>query len=266
MMIERIISYLETKCSLKKVNLIKTLYINFRVLPFYQALKFPIYIYGKWDLRYLGGNVIINTPIKRGMIKFGVNLAGYVIADKGSILMHEGARFIFNGQANICQGSSIVIHRNAMFELGDCVNIGDNVKIICYCRIFIGCKTGITWESQVTDFNFHFIENMNRKEIFNLLRPIEIGEYCWIGNRTTIMPGTKLPNRTIVASNSLLNKDYTLIGIEPYSLLGGIPAKLLKKGVKRIYSKENEQLLMNYFSEHITVAVSSEILTHVEVE
>lgn len=263
---EKILSYFETKSSLRKVNLLKTVYVNFRVLPFYQALKFPIYIYGKWNLRYLGGNFIINTEIKRGMIKFGVNLAGYVIADKGSILMFQGARFIFNGQANICQGSSIVVHQNAVLELGDCVNIGDNVKIICHSEIFIGNKTDITWESQVTDFNFHFIEDMNRKEIFNLSRPIEIGEYCWIGNRTTIMPGTKLPNRTIVASNSLLNKDYISIGIEPYSLIGGIPAKLLKKGVKRIYSKENEQLLMNYFREHITNSVSTAMLTHVEVE
>ena len=263
---ERILSYLETKLSTKRINLFKTIYFNFRVLPFSQALKFPVYIYGKWEFKYLGGKVVINAPIKKGMIKFGLNMAGYVVAGKGSMLILKGAQFIFNGHANISQGCSIVIHRNAQLELGSNVNIGDSVKMICYSNISIGAKTGLTWESQITDFNFHFIEDINRKEIFNLFKPIKIGEYCWIGNRTTIMPGTKLPNRTIVASNSLLNKNYISIGIEPYSIIGGIPAKLLKKGVKRIYSTDNEQLLMKYFREHITDSVSNTILIQPEVK
>jgi acetyltransferase-like isoleucine patch superfamily enzyme len=47
------------------------------------------------------------------------------------------------------------------------------------------------------------------------------------------MKGTITPNNTIIASNSLLNKNY--IETPPYSVLAGTPAKLVKSGVKRIF-------------------------------
>ena len=58
------------------------------------------------------------------------------------------------------------------------------------------------------------------------------------------MPGTKLPDRVIVTSNSLLNKDYTS-SIPSYSLIGGIPAKLLRTNVRRIYELDRERDLLN---------------------
>lgn len=61
------------------------------------------------------------------------------------------------------------------------------------------------------------------------------------------MPGTKIPNNIIVASNSLLNKDYNLQGIQSYSLLGGIPAKFIRGDVFRLRDSDNERFLNNYF-------------------
>jgi len=66
-----------------------------------------------------------------------------------------------------------------------------------------------------------------------LTKPVKIGDYCWIGNRSTIMPGTVLPERVIVAANSLLNKDYIEKGILPFSVIGGMPAKLLNTDIER---------------------------------
>jgi acetyltransferase-like isoleucine patch superfamily enzyme len=241
-----IASYLETFFAKKKINVFLTVYSNFRLLPFNQAIKLPIYVYGSFTLK-LRGTVVINGPLHRGMIKIGNDLAGYVIANRGKLTITKDAKIIFNGNANICQGSSILVNKNGVLILGNNVNIGDNVKIICFVCIEIGDKTGVTWESQITDYNFHFIENLNSNQIYTIYKSIKIGKYCWIGNRSSIMPGTTLPDRTIVASNSLLNKDYVKDGVEFYSLLGGIPAKLIKKGVKRIYNIDNEIHLQNLF-------------------
>jgi acetyltransferase-like isoleucine patch superfamily enzyme len=68
--------------------------------------------------------------------------------------------------------------------------------------------------------------------------PIVIGNNVWIGNRTTVTPGTIIPNYCIVSSNSLCNKDYSYI--PPDSIIGGIPAKLLKTGYRRIFSYEEQ--------------------------
>lgn len=59
---------------------------------------------------------------------------------------------------------------------------------------------------------------------------ISIGKNCWVCNSCTITKDAKVPDNIIVASNSLISKDYTCI--QPYSMIGGIPAKLLKTGCK----------------------------------
>lgn len=52
-----------------------------------------------------------------------------------------------------------------------------------------------------------------------------IGEHCWITSRCTILKGVELPNNTIVASNSLVNKKFT----EENTILAGTPAKVIRR-------------------------------------
>jgi len=51
-----------------------------------------------------------------------------------------------------------------------------------------------------------------------------IGNDVWIGNAVTIMPGVNIGDGAILASNSLVTKD-----IEPYSIVGGNPAKFIRQ-------------------------------------
>ncbi|WP_346267728.1 acyltransferase [Sporosarcina sp. E16_3] len=51
-----------------------------------------------------------------------------------------------------------------------------------------------------------------------------IGDYCWIGMNTTIMPGVKLGDHTIVAAGSVVTKPFE----DGYCVLAGSPAKIIK--------------------------------------
>ena len=246
----KIFSYMEGKISSKKINWLQTIYFNFRMLPIREAINFPVFIYGWWSFKYLDGKIIIKSPIKKGMITFGMNKENYMNSVKGSLNLLLGSKIIFDGVADISQGCSIVMGVNAILCLGSDVYFGSSVKIICYKNITIGEGSQITWESQVTDFNSHFIENLNKGQISNIMKPVLIGSFCWVGNRTSIMPGTNIPDRIIVASNSVLNKDYVEIGIKSYSLIAGTPASLVREGCKRIFSIEDEQKLFNYFKKN----------------
>ncbi|WP_218814577.1 CatB-related O-acetyltransferase [Rickettsiella endosymbiont of Dermanyssus gallinae] len=62
-----------------------------------------------------------------------------------------------------------------------------------------------------------------------------IGNDVWIGNAVTIMPGTKIGDGAILASNAVITKD-----VEPYSIVGGNPAKLIRK---RFDDKTTDTLL-----------------------
>lgn len=51
-----------------------------------------------------------------------------------------------------------------------------------------------------------------------------IGNDVWIGSNATIMPGVNIGDGAIVATNSTVTKD-----VEPYSIVGGNPAQVLRK-------------------------------------
>ncbi len=51
-----------------------------------------------------------------------------------------------------------------------------------------------------------------------------IGNDVWIGHNATIMPGVNIGDGSIIATNSTITKD-----VAPYSIVGGNPAKLIKK-------------------------------------
>jgi virginiamycin A acetyltransferase len=63
----------------------------------------------------------------------------------------------------------------------------------------------------------------------------EIGNDVWIGFNSLIMPGVKIGDGAIIATNSTVTKN-----VEPYSIIGGNPAKEIKKR----FSKEQIEKLL----------------------
>jgi acetyltransferase-like isoleucine patch superfamily enzyme len=56
-------------------------------------------------------------------------------------------------------------------------------------------------------------------------KDIVIGKCCWIGMNAVILPGVILGDRTIVAAGAVVTKSF----IEGNAVIGGIPAKVLKR-------------------------------------
>ncbi len=50
-----------------------------------------------------------------------------------------------------------------------------------------------------------------------------VGNDVWIGHNSTIMPGIKIGDGAIIATNSTVVKD-----VDPYTVVGGNPAKMIK--------------------------------------
>jgi virginiamycin A acetyltransferase len=51
-----------------------------------------------------------------------------------------------------------------------------------------------------------------------------IGNDVWIGNSATIMPGIKIGDGAIIATNAVVTKD-----VKPFCIVGGNPAQLIRK-------------------------------------
>ncbi|MEI6065925.1 MAG: hypothetical protein WCP96_01185 [Methylococcaceae bacterium] len=73
--------------------------------------------------------------------------------------------------------------------------------------------------------------SIDLKECRQSSKPITIGEYCFIGTGCILLGGTIIPDYSVLAAGSTINKPMD----STYSLYGGTPAKFIK-------SLENEDL------------------------
>lgn len=231
-----------------RLNVFKTLLINFKTLPFKQAIKFPIYVYGKLDIYYLQGSIEFeNCKIQKGIVKIGANKE-FLNTVKGPslLILLEASKIVFEGPCEISSNALIRTGKNAELRFGKNVFLGSNVKTVCINKILIGEGTRIGFESQLIDSDFHYTYDTQKREVRPREKAIMIGKYNWIGNRTTINKGTKTGDFTIVASSSILNRNYN-DSDSTKPLLAGAPAKILDNRIRRIFSLDIESELIQFF-------------------
>lgn len=55
--------------------------------------------------------------------------------------------------------------------------------------------------------------------------PIDIGAYCLIGTGSVVLPGSSVPDHSVISAGSVVNRELS----QPYFLYGGAPARPLKE-------------------------------------
>ena len=115
--------------------------------------------------------------------------------------------------------------------------IGNFCSIAVNVNIYLGGNHRTDW---VTTYPFghineHIFNNFNGNGHPSTKGDVIIGNDVWIGNNVTIMSGITIGDGVVIANNSHVVKN-----VEPYSLLGGNPAKLIKY---RFSQEQIEQLL-----------------------
>ena len=210
--------------------IIPTIYFNFHYLPFKQAILLPICL-RKPKLLTLKGKVIIQTGGGRiwpGMIRLGV--FGVSIYPSRGIMIENRGTIIFKGRCSIGNDSYISVGKSGTIIFGDCYTATTSLKMACYDIIEFGKDVLCGWECTFMDTAFHRMKYLDGRESPKPYGPIRIGDGCWFGFRSVVQKNTVLPNRTTVASNSLVNKAYD---IPEASIIAGQPAKLVKTGIYR---------------------------------
>lgn len=110
-------------------------------------------------------------------------------------------------------------NENSQIVVGNFCSIADNV------HIWLGGNHRTDW---VTTYPFGHI-NTHKFNTFNgdghpsTKGDVIIGNDVWIANDVTIMSGVTIGDGAVIANNSHVVKN-----VEPYSVVGGNPAKLIK--------------------------------------
>lgn len=236
--------------ALKKVlkcNILKTIRFNFRMLPFEKAVKLPFLFFGKVDFRSLKGRVEIEGPVSTGMVLIGEKDVYADTAVQNTIWIINGT-FIIHGPLKFFRGSYLLVARDAVLDIGSGGTIfGSHFKAFCFDHITIGENVRVAWDCQVYDTSFHYVEPVDQDNAVKpLTKPVVIGSRVWLGNRSTVAKGAVLPDDTIVASGSLVNKDFSQTA--PYCMLAGSPAEVKATGIRRVYDRKTERELDKKFN------------------
>ena len=156
-----------------------------------------------------------------------------------NIVLGKGMRF--KNSSFLKLGSNVTICDNARFLFvkeykGESYNpksvIGDNVfiaynftlmaaaPITIHNNVLIASNVVITSENH--GINPELTSSYSETPLVG--SPVEIGEGCWLGEKVMVMPGVKLGERCVVAAGAVVTKSFP-----SYSLIAGVPAKLVKK-------------------------------------
>lgn len=134
-------------------------------------------------------------------------------------------------------------------HIGEGTYLGSNtqlfkVKIGKFCSIADNVKIGFGshptshlvstfpsfYYNTNSDYNFSFY--LGSVPLYNAYKYVdkkqcylaEVGNDVWIGSHALIMDGVKIGDGAIIAAGAVVTKN-----IEPYAIVGGVPAKLIKK-------------------------------------
>ncbi|MGI6006019.1 MAG: DapH/DapD/GlmU-related protein [Ruminococcus sp.] len=112
-------------------------------------------------------------------------------------------------------------------DYGKNIRVGKDVFINSGCHfqdqagIFIG--DGALIGHNVVMATLNHDEDPRKRHILHG-EPIVLKENVWIGSNATILSGVTIGEGAIIAAGSVVTKD-----VEPNTVVGGVPAKLIKK-------------------------------------
>ncbi|MDQ2179822.1 CatB-related O-acetyltransferase [Marinifilum sp. D714] len=168
---------------------------------------------------------------------------------------------------NVSCGNYNTIYSNVLIDntkLGNFVYVGGrteicNASIGNFCSIAPDVKIGLGMHPTnfISTFPTFFSTRRQcqitfaKKNYFEEIGKVQIGNDVWIGANVIILDNVSIGNGAIIAAGAVVTKD-----VEPYSIVGGIPAKLIKKRfseseIKKLesskwWNKSNEWLEENF--------------------
>lgn len=139
----------------------------------------------------------------------------YAICKK--ILNSCGQNIIVKNKCYIGDGSKLSVGDNT--QLGQNARLGGPIKLGSY--VMMGPDVvimGVTHD--ISDLSKPMVDPTNP----SLEKPVTIGNNVWIGTRAIIMPGVCIGDNSIIGAGAVVTKSFG-----PNSVIGGVPAKLLKR-------------------------------------
>ena len=177
-------------------------------------------VYGFFDFVSRAWNKAVVSPIKKGALGgCGKNVT-------------LGRRLRMSGSKNIFIGNNVSIGEDARFMCTLAkVKMGDNI-------MFGPAVTCITGGHRTDILGRYMISVTNAEKRPEDDRDIVFEGDNWIGANVTILCGVTVGEGSVVAAGAVVTKD-----VPPYSIVGGVPANVIKMRFTDQEISEHKRLL-----------------------
>ncbi|EJT71777.1 maltose O-acetyltransferase [Gaeumannomyces tritici R3-111a-1] len=126
-------------------------------------------------------------------------------------------------------GKDPIVEPPFSIDYGSNITIGDsfysnfNLVILDCARVTIGNR--VMFGPNVSIYSAtHEVEVQSRRDYIEYAVPVVIGDDCWIGGGSTILPGVTIGKGCTIGAGSIVTKS-----IPDFSVAVGSPAKVIKK-------------------------------------
>lgn len=208
-----------------QINVIKTLYVNFKAFSLRDAFKFPILCFNNVSISGLkrGG---VKCPLTFGSVKIGAKQLGFSDCRRPVTKIVFGGNVIFLGRASIGSGCYIDCSRGSL-QIGNNFRATGFATILTSNKITFGADCLVSWDTLIMDTDAHSIYLLeNDSKPINPSKPIMVGDKVWVGARATILKGVTIKNSSIIASNCCVTKD-----IEEGAIVASTNQKVIKNNI-----------------------------------
>lgn len=165
-----------------------------------------------WSIAKKLHNIGVNPSIGIGVVITGGR--GIRIGDYFSIMRHS-ALYAHDGEITI--GNNVGINANV------CIGAADNGQIVIGNNVMIGQNAVLRASDHEHDGIDIPIINQGHTG-----GKIIVEDDVWIGANVVVTRNTRIGAHSIVAAGSVVTRD-----VEPYSIIGGIPAMLIRKRIQK---------------------------------
>lgn len=136
----------------------------------------------------------------------------------------DGAILRMGDNCVIDEGATLLLTKPAPeLIIGSNVTIGRDTIISVKDKCMIGDYTLIGPMVQITDNNHSYKRGNLIKFQRSNIKPVQIGQDCWIGSGAKVLGGVKIGNGAVIGANAVVTHD-----IPPFAIAVGVPAKVIK--------------------------------------
>ncbi len=119
--------------------------------------------------------------------------------------------------------SSVKLLGAGVISIGENSWIGHESLIVSACHVCIGRDVDIAPRVYIGTGTHELAPDGPRSAGPGISKPVRIGNGAWLGTGCIILPGVTVGEKAVVAAGAVVTRD-----VEPHTLVGGVPAKLIK--------------------------------------